>query len=207
MQERAEFRYQEILNGADPTGKRKSTPRIGEHTVCLQAFGMVYGISDRTLYRTSARVRKGQGPPRVGRPTGTAMNGPRFDKRVQAEAWVLNWFQEVAEMEPTGRQYNYVMDPYLAAEVHLVYQEDLSQGIDVGGLTTLEDVTVSTRVLRDILRTTEKELKVRVRQKARTSTKCPGGGPLPPATSQSPQTQLRVPSDLPFPPATQNAAS
>ncbi len=175
LQERADFRYQAVLHGADPTGKRKSTPRVGEHAICLKAFGKLFGINERTLYRTSVRVHKGKGAALLGRPRGPVMDGPRFDRRTQAEAWVLNWFEEVAEREPTGRQYNFVMDPYLAAEVHLVYQEDMSKSVLCAGASqTLQDVTVSIRVFRDILRVTEKDLKVRVRRKARTSTKCPG---------------------------------
>ena len=109
----------------------------------------------------------------MGRPRGSSGASPGTTPRAQdAYAWLKQWIEVFGDLDPVGTKYKYVVSYILPADLHEEYMRDFTF---TGLARTLHPL--SQRSFTRVWHLFINQEKVRVRQKANTTTKCRGETP------------------------------
>ena len=168
--EALEQRYNDLNLALQTAGNSPTHCRlqIRGHSICLQAYCMLYDFNLASMRRTWRRFSAGiHGQHSMGRPRGSSGGVMSTARGMQAYAWLLTWIEVSGDQDPVGHPYKYIINFVLPAELYEEYHRDFTSN-QIG----LAETALSGRAFARVFAHFRRQEKVRVRRKANTTTKC-----------------------------------
>ena len=142
--------------------------RVNGHSICLQAYCMVYNTNYASMKRTWRNLCHGiHGQQSMGRPRGYSGGVMSTARGMQAYAWLKSWLEISADQDPVGQQYKYTINFIGPADLYEEYIADF-----LANRVGVAETTLSGRAFSRLWSYFKRVEKVRVRRKANTTTKC-----------------------------------